>query len=163
MKFFRGSVRIKSFGTGHGELSLVLCGLRDMRLAAKSFVQAQTTASEDLLKWSLKAENRAIQETLIQLLELSTLWEDVQKDFTEHLREFRNNFQLIYEGERSVDHARGQLAAHEASESSLRKELRKANKKCSSEDVQQLEVKLAQAQRSKELAQMEGTNLFYLW
>lgn len=127
-----------------------------MRLAAKSFVHAQTTASEDLLKWSLKAENRAIQETLIQLLELSTLWEDVQKDFTEHLREFRNNFQLIYEGERSVDHARGQLAAHEASESSLRKELRKANKKCSSEDVQQLEVKLAQAQRSKELAQMEG-------
>ncbi|XP_059489337.1 uncharacterized protein LOC132204699 [Neocloeon triangulifer] len=151
----RSSIRLKSIGTGHGELGLVLCGLRDMRLAAKNFAQAQTMASQDLLKWSLKAENRAIQETLIQLLELSTIWEDVQKEFNEHLREFRNNFQMIYEGERSVDHARSQLAAHEASETNLRKEIRKANKKSSAEDAQQLEVKLAQAQRSKELAQME--------
>ncbi|CAB3369397.1 Hypothetical predicted protein [Cloeon dipterum] len=126
-----------------------------MRVAAKNFAHAQTMASQDLLKWSLKAENRAIQETFIQLLELSTIWEDVQKEFTEHLREFRNSFQMIYEGERAVDHSRSQLAGHETAETNLRRDIRKANKKFSTEEAQQLEVKLAQAQRSKELAQME--------
>lgn len=75
-------MRLKAISTGHSELNLVLCGLRDMRLAAKSFVQSQSTASQDLLRWSIKTENRAIQDTFAQLVELSSMWEEVQKEFT---------------------------------------------------------------------------------
>lgn len=63
---------------------------------------------------------------------------------------------MIYEGERHVDQARGHLVSCESSENSVKRELKKASKKCNAEEVRQLEIKLAQAQRSKDLAQFEG-------
>jgi hypothetical protein len=76
--------------------------------------------------------------------------------FLEHLKDFRNQFQMIYEGERHVDQARGHLVSCEAQENYIKKDLKKASKKCNREEVRQLEIKLAQAQRTKDLAQFEG-------
>jgi hypothetical protein len=73
---------LKAIGTGHSELSMVLCSLRDMKMASKNFIQAQSTASQDLLRWAIKTENRAIQDTFAHLSELCSMWEDIQREFT---------------------------------------------------------------------------------
>ena len=52
-----------------------------MRQAARWFQNSQTSSVGDLLKWSLRGENRAIQETAAQLVELNMVWSDVQKSF----------------------------------------------------------------------------------
>jgi hypothetical protein len=52
-----------------------------MRAAARWFQSSQTSALGDLLKWSLRGENRAIQETAAQLVELNMIWSDAQKNF----------------------------------------------------------------------------------
>ena len=53
-----------------------------MRTAARWFQNSQTSATSDLLKWALRGENRAIQETVSQLMELNIIWSDVQKNFS---------------------------------------------------------------------------------
>lgn len=79
--FFRSSVRLRSIGSGHGELNLVISELKEMRANAKAFLNAQHTASMELLQWAHAGENRAIQDTFTFLNELSLLWTDTQKDF----------------------------------------------------------------------------------
>ena len=41
--------------------------LKDVRLASKGFTTAQSVAMQDLVKWSMKDENRAIQDALTQV------------------------------------------------------------------------------------------------
>lgn len=78
---FRSSVRLRSIGSGHGELNLVISELKDMRTTAKAFLNAQHSASMELLQWAQAGENRAIHDTFVFLSELNTLWSDTQKDF----------------------------------------------------------------------------------
>ena len=79
---FRSSVRLRSAGSGHTDLQLVISEIKEMRAAARWFQSSQTSAIGDLLKWSLRGENRAIQETAAQLVELNMIWSDAQKNFT---------------------------------------------------------------------------------
>jgi hypothetical protein len=72
---------LKSIGSGHQELNMVISQLRNVKSTAKAFATAQNTASQDMLKWSLSEENTAIKDTFAQLSELNTLWTEVQKDF----------------------------------------------------------------------------------
>jgi len=74
-------VRLRSAGSGHTDLQLVISEIKEMRQAARWFQNSQTSAAGDLLKWSLRSENRAIQETAAQLVELNMIWSDVQKHF----------------------------------------------------------------------------------
>lgn len=78
----RSSVRLRSAGSGHTDLQLVISEIKEMRLAARWFQSSQTSALDDLLKWSLRGESRALQETIAQLVELNLIWSDVQKQFT---------------------------------------------------------------------------------
>ncbi|XP_071438716.1 uncharacterized protein [Hetaerina americana] len=151
----RSSVRLKAIGSGHTDLNMVISQLKDVRSSAKAFMMAQNTAVQDLLKWSSNCENRAFQDVFIQLNELNTLWAEAQRDFTDHLKEFSSQFELILEGEKHVDQARNRLNSCEQVETKLRKELKKAAKKSQSEEVRQLEMRLAQAERSRDLAQLE--------
>lgn len=152
----RSGVRLKALGGGHGDLSMVISELKDVRQAAKMFMQAQSTTSQDMLKWSLSDENRAIQDCVSQLAELNSLWTEVQKEFTEQLKDYKYQFEMILEGERHVDQARNHLTACEQRELKIKKELKKAAKhKATQEEMKQLEIKLAQAERAKDLAQLE--------
>jgi hypothetical protein len=78
---YRSSVMLKSMSSGYQELSMVISELRDVRSTAKAFAEAQYTAAQDMVKWSLTEENPAIRDTFVQLSELSALWTEVQKEF----------------------------------------------------------------------------------
>lgn len=81
LQIYRSSVRLRSAGSGHTDLQLVISEIKEMRTAARWFQSSQTSSLGDLLKWSLRGENRAIQETAAQLVELNMIWSDAQKNF----------------------------------------------------------------------------------
>ena len=56
----------------------------------KAFSVAQSSAMQDLVKWSLKDENRAIQDALTQVGELFSVWTEVQRELTDHIKEFKH-------------------------------------------------------------------------
>lgn len=151
----RSGVRLKSIGGGHADLNMVISELKDMRQAAKVFMAAQNSAAQDMVKWAAADENRAIQDIMSQLAELNTLWTDVQRDFIEQLKVFKHQFEMILEGERQVDQARTHLLSCEQKELKIRKELKRAAKKATVDEINNLEIKLSQAERAKDLAQLE--------
>ncbi|XP_064477606.1 uncharacterized protein LOC135391308 [Ornithodoros turicata] len=151
----RSGARLKALNGGHADLNLVISELRDVRTAMKSFLTAQNSVSQDLVIWAQADENRVIQDVMCQLAELNTFWTDIQKDFLEQLKAFKHQFDLILEGEKHVDQARNQLAICEQKELKIKKELKKASKKATVEEINNLEMRLAQAERAKDLAQYE--------
>lgn len=157
----RSSVRLKSLGAGHSDLNMVISELKDLRHATKAFMSAQNSATQDMVKWATCDENRAIQDIMSQLGELNSMWTDVQKDFIEQIKIFKNHFELILEGERQLDIAQTQLMTCEQHEHRIRKELKKASKKATDEEINNLEYKLSQAERAKCLAQLEVVELVH--
>ncbi|KAK4026191.1 uncharacterized protein LOC116926133 [Daphnia magna] len=155
--FRRSSVRIRSAGSGHTDLQLVISEIKEMRAAARWFQSSQTSALGDLLKWSLRGENRAIQETAAQLVELNMIWSDAQKSFTDNLKDYKQQFELMLEGENQVDNCKQKLSLAEAKEAKLRKEYKKAFKREQPSEILDVETQLKQATHASELAQEEMT------
>jgi len=151
----RSGVRIRSIGSGHSDLQMVIAQLKDVRTAAKAFSTAQSSAMQDLVKWSLKDENRAIQDALTQVGELFSIWNEVQRDFSEHIKEFKHQFDMILEGAKQLDISKADLQTAEIKEGKLKKELKKAAKKATTEELREMSVKLGEAEREKDLAQLE--------
>jgi hypothetical protein len=120
---------------------------------------------EDVEKWALKEENRAIQDCSQKMKEIFELWTDAQHHFVECVEELRHNFKMILEGEQGIANAKADLDTSENRESKLVKELKKLNKKAHnsssslSHDQQQqlndIKDKLEQSTREKELAKIE--------
>merc|ERR1719348_2128575 len=92
---------------------------------------------QDLVKWSLKDENRAIQDALTQVGELFSVWTEVQRDFSEHIKNFKNQFDMILEGAKQLDMAKADL------------------QKATTEELREMSLKLSEAEREKDLAQLE--------
>ncbi|XP_023335571.1 uncharacterized protein LOC111706871 isoform X2 [Eurytemora carolleeae] len=151
----RSGVRIKSIGSGHSELQMVISQLKDVRVASKGFATAQSAAMQDLVKWSLKDENRAIQDALTQVGELFSIWTEVQREFNDHMKEFRYQFEMILEGARQLDVARSTLLGAEQKETRIKKELKKAAKKATAEEIREMSGRLTEAEREKDIAQLE--------
>ncbi|BFZ15828.1 hypothetical protein BsWGS_18867 [Bradybaena similaris] len=154
----RSGVKLMSLGGGHTDLHVLLSEVKDMRNTARAFMNAQNAVSQDFLKWAVNEENRALQDVANQLAELNLLWTEVQREFGEHLKDYRHMFEMILEGERHVAQSRNNFMACEQREMKVRKELKKAFKKSSTSEIQTLEVRLSQAERAKDLAQMEVTD-----
>ena len=58
---------------------------------------------QDLVKWSLKDENRAIQDALTQVGELFSVWTEVQRELTDHIKEFKHQVSsLVTSGVRGL-------------------------------------------------------------
>ncbi|XP_076056446.1 uncharacterized protein LOC143034372 isoform X2 [Oratosquilla oratoria] len=140
---------------GHGELCMIISQLGEARNTLKSFIQAQAEVAEDLLKWASGQENRAIQETFAHLAELSYVWTEVQRDFSDQLKEFNSQFELILEGEKHVSQARENFTLKGQKEAKLRNKLKKAGKKVPPEEIKSMEEKLSQAERARDLAHLE--------
>ncbi|KAL8615635.1 hypothetical protein ACOMHN_026625 [Nucella lapillus] len=151
----RSSVKLMSLGAGHGDLNVLISEVKDMRTTAKAFMNAQSAASQDLLKWAANEENRALQDIANQLAELNLVWTEVQREFCEHIKEYRHMYEMILEGEKHLAQSKHNFAACELREMRIRKELKKAFKKASESELQMLENRLAQAERAKDLAQVE--------
>lgn len=62
---------------------------------------------------------------------------------------------MILEGEKHVDQARNAVELCDQRENKLKKEIKKS-KKCSMEEMQEMEKRLCEAARAKEVAQLEG-------
>lgn len=144
-----------SLGAGHGDLNVLISEVKDMRITAKAFMNAQSAASQDLLKWVANEENRALQDVVSQLAELNLVWTEVQRDFCEHIKDYRHMFEMILEGEKHLAQSKHNFAACEQRELRIRKELKKAFKKASDAELQMMENRLAQAERAKDLAQLD--------
>ncbi|XP_076471005.1 uncharacterized protein LOC143300942 [Babylonia areolata] len=151
----RSSVKLMSLGAGHGDLNVLISEVKDMRTTAKAFMNAQSAASQDLLKWAANEENRALQDVANQLAELNLVWTEVQREFCEHIKEYRHMYEMILEGEKHLAQSKHNFAVCEQREMRIRKELKKAFKKASEAELQVLENRLAQAERAKDLAQVE--------
>ncbi|KAL3842588.1 hypothetical protein ACJMK2_020582 [Sinanodonta woodiana] len=150
----RSSIRLMSPG-GHGNLNILISDIRDVKNAAKVQSNAQKIASEDLLNWAAGQENIAIQDVVGQISELHLLWTEVQKEFIGHLKEYKHTYEMILEGERDIDRAKQNLNVCEQKEGKIRRELRKSARKSNPADIRVLEAKLSQAERTKEIAQLE--------
>jgi len=151
----RSGVRIKSIGSGYSDLQMVISQLKDVRTASKGFATAQSAAMQDLVKWSLKDENRAIQDALTQVDELFSVWSEVQREFADHMKDFRYQFEMVLEGARQLDVARTTLQAAELRETKIKKDLKKAAKKAPAEEIRELAGRLSEAEREKDIAQLE--------
>merc|ERR1719430_2916228 len=110
---------------------------------------------QDLVKWGLKDENRAIPDAVTQVGELFSLWTEVQRDFSAHIKEFQHQFDMILEGAKQLDLAKVELQTAEQREGKLKKELKKAAKKATAEELREMSARLASVEREKDLAQLE--------
>merc|ERR1719348_1195586 len=110
---------------------------------------------QDLVKWSLKDENRAIQDALTQVGELFSIWTEVQRELNDHIKEFKHQFDMILEGAKQLDVAKGDLQQAEMKEGKIKKELKKAAKKATAEELREMSVRLGEAEREKDLALLE--------
>ena len=63
----RSSVKLMSFGSGHGDLQMIISQLRDVKAASRTFAAAQEAAMQDMFKWAMRDENRAIQDSVCQV------------------------------------------------------------------------------------------------
>lgn len=146
---------IKSITGGHSDIQMVISQLKDVRLASKGFTTAQSVAMQDLVKWSMKDENRAIQDALTQIDELFSVWAEVQRELADNLKDFRHQFEMVLEGARQLDVARTTLQGAEQKENKIKKELKKVSKKAPADEIRELSGRLSEAEREKDIAQME--------
>merc|ERR1719225_1766651 len=107
---------------------------------------------QDLVKWSLKDENRAIQDALTQVGELFAVWTEVQRELTDHIKEFKHQFDMILEGAKQMDAAKTDLQLAEQKEGKIKKELKKAAKKATSEELREMTTRLSKGRKNKERA-----------
>ena len=110
---------------------------------------------QDLVKWSLKDENRAIQDALTQVGELFSIWNEVQRELNDHIKEFKHQFDMILEGAKQLDMAKTDLQTAEQKEGKIKKELKKGAKKATAEELREMTARLSEAEREKDIAQLE--------
>jgi len=151
----RSGTRIKSLGSGHSDLQMVIAQLKEMRLACKSFMAAQNSAVKDLLKWSLNDENGVIQDSLTQVRDLFVMWTEVQMDLAYHMKDFRHQFETILDSAKQVDLVKADLSTAETKVVKLKKERRKSELKETSEEAKARTDKISDAEKDKEKAGME--------
>ena len=81
---------------------------------------------------------------------------EIQKSFTDRLKEFTNQFEMILEGEKLVSGAKNQLEVANEKENRIRKEVNRASKRrdSGSSDLRDWTEKLVQAQREKDMVKL---------
>jgi hypothetical protein len=152
----RSSVKLLSLGSGHSDLQMVISQLRDVKAAARTFASTQNATMQDMVKWSLKDENRAIQDAVCQVAELVGVWAEVQKEFGESVKEFRKHFEMIVEGQRSMDTAKTGLEAADAKVLKTKKDMKRAVKaKAADADLREIERRMEASERERERCQID--------
>ena len=84
-----------SFGSGHGELMMTISQMKELRSATKTLIAAEEATLDDLVRWSVKEESRAIRDVLERFSELCVFWTEAQRELNEQMKEVRNHFEVI--------------------------------------------------------------------
>ncbi len=90
----RSSAKLRSLGSGHSDLIVAISQLKELRSATKAMVTAQESWFNDLAKWSSKEENLAIRDVTERICDLSLLWTEAIKTFTDELKDIRTHFEV---------------------------------------------------------------------
>lgn len=77
----RSGVRLRSLGSGHTHLKLLISEQSSARQRHKDLLSTQTSLSCRLDKWSQAEENPAIQDILHQVHDLNLMWIEAQKEY----------------------------------------------------------------------------------
>ena len=83
----RSGVRLRSIGSGHTHLKLLISDLSSTRQRYKDLLTTQTSASHRLERWSQAEESPAIQDVLHQTHELNLMWMEAQREFVGKLQD----------------------------------------------------------------------------
>ncbi|XP_023240841.1 uncharacterized protein LOC111639251 [Centruroides sculpturatus] len=156
----RSGVRLKSIGGGHADLNMVISELKDMRQAAKAFMAAQNSVRGTMAQRRKQERNGPEAATrqvdlgemaiaLAGLLDCPVCWERATPPIS-----------LCVNGHIVCPRCSGRLAC-EQRELKIRKELKRAAKKATDDEINNLEIKLSQAERAKDLAQLEVVERVY--
>ncbi len=79
--YIRGGVRLRSLGSGHAPLNLLISEQSNTRQKYKDLIAAQVSFSQTLDRWSQEEENPALQDVIHHVTELNLLWAEAQRDF----------------------------------------------------------------------------------
>jgi len=92
--------------------------------------------------------------------ELFSLWTESVKFALDDLKEVRNHFEMILEGEKGVDAAKALVETSEAKEVKLRKEEKKIKKRSNldCDELKDVQMKIAKTQRDKDYAESEANS-----
>ena len=81
---------------------------------------------------------------------------EIQKSFCDRLKEFRNQFEMILEGERVVAAAKSQLEMNHEKEARARKDMKRVSKRRdTNSEVRDLTQKLEQAEKEKDVVRIK--------
>lgn len=155
----RSGAKLFSLGSGHGNLVMTISQLKELRNATKSVISVQNDTIFDMLKWGNQESNRAIKDIVERFGELCSMWTEAQKQFANDLKDVRNHFEMILEGERIVDSANQLVDSAETKEVRLRKEHKKLKKKsCAPIDqLRDIEERITKVHLDKNYAESEAT------
>lgn len=74
-------MRLRSLGSRHTHLKLVVSEQSSTRQRYKDLLAAQGSSSQRLHRWSQAEENPAIQDVLHQVHDLNIMWVEAQREF----------------------------------------------------------------------------------
>ncbi|XP_011406753.1 PREDICTED: uncharacterized protein LOC105314343 [Amphimedon queenslandica] len=146
----RSGVRIRSLGTGHTSLNLIISELSSVRQTLKDSISAQQRASNAQFKWGQDEDSPAIRDVLAKIAEVDAMWIEAQKEYLAALKDYKRTYEHILESERKLDAAKKQLANYEDKERKYEKELSKGSK-----DPEHARRKLKTYKDAKSLAESE--------
>lgn len=104
-------MRLRSLGSGHGPLNLVISEQSSTRKRYKDLLTSQTESARKLEKWSQAEENPALQDVLHQMYELNLMWVEAQREFVVALKEYKRVYENILEQEKRLDQAKKTLVS----------------------------------------------------
>lgn len=74
-------MRLRSFGSGHTHLKVVISEQSSTRQRYKDLLGIQASSSQRLHRWSQAEENPALQDILHQVHDLNMMWVEAQREF----------------------------------------------------------------------------------
>ncbi|XP_071119982.1 coiled-coil domain-containing protein 39-like isoform X1 [Mytilus edulis] len=155
--FWRSGTKLmSSLGDGtNSDMNVMISEVKNLRNSIKSQINAETSASQDMLRWSANEENRAIQDVCNHISELNLQWTEAQRELNDNLKDYMKMLELVLEGEKHVKEAKNNLDNCENKEKDYQKKLKKTCKKGSVEERMSFESKVTQAQKSRDVALLE--------
>ncbi len=82
---YRSGVRLRSIGSGHTHLKLLISDLSGVRQRYKDMLTTQVSSSQRVDRWSQSEDNPALQDVLHQVHDLNIMWVETQREFVGRL------------------------------------------------------------------------------
>ena len=111
LRIKRSGVRLRSLGSGHGSLNLVISEQSSTRQRYKDLLTSETEAARKLEKWSQSEDIPALQDVLHQVYELNLMWIEAQREYVVALKEYKRVYETVLEQEKRLDQAKKTLVS----------------------------------------------------